>query len=194
MSEPNRLLAAAEELQAFCTRAGWKFCFIGGIAVQHWGEARLTRDADLTVFTGVGDEPHYVDTLLAGFGSRMQGMRDFALRHRVLLLRASNGIPLDISLGALDFENKAAERSLAVEIADNVRLRLCSPEALIVFKVFAGRPQDWLDIEGVVAKSGARIDWDEVRADLRLLLELKHDTESAQRLEMILVRRGLGPA
>jgi hypothetical protein len=194
MSESNRLLAAAAELQAFCVRAGWKFCFIGGIAVQHWGEARLTRDADLTVFTGVGDEPRYVDTLLAGFASRMEGMRDFALRHRVLLLRASNGIPLDISLGALGFENTAVERSSLVEIADGVRLRLCPPDALIVFKVFAGRPQDWLDVEGIVAKSGARIDWNEVRADLRMLLELKEDAESLPRLELILVRRGIGPA
>ena len=194
MSEPNRLLAAAAELQAFCTRAGWQFCFIGGIAAQHWGEARLTRDADLTVFTGVGDEPRYVDTLLAGFASRMEGMRDFAFRHRVLLLRASNGIPLDVSLGALDFEDMAVERSLLVEIADGVRLRLCSPDALIVFKVFAGRPQDWLDIEGIVAKSGARIDWNGVRADLRMLLELKEDADSLPRLEMILARRSIGPA
>ena len=189
MAEPNRLLAAAVEIQAFCARAGWKFCFIGGIAVQHWGEARLTRDADLTVFTGVGDEPRYVDTLLARFASRMQDMRDFALRHRVLLLRASNGIPLDVSLGALDFENVAVERSSLVEIADGVRLRLCSPDALVVFKVFAGRPQDWLDVEGVVAKSGALIDWNGVRADLRVLLELKEDTESLPRLEVILARR-----
>ena len=88
----------------------------------------------------------------------------------------------------------ALERSLLVEIADGVRLRLCSPDALIVFKVFAGRPQDWLDIEGIVAKSGARIDWNGVRADLRMLLELKEDADSLPRLEMILARRSIGPA
>ena len=126
------------------------------------------------------------------FASRMEGMREFALQHRVLLLRASNGIPLDVSLGALDFENAAVEGSLLVEIADGVRLRLCSPDALIVFKVFAGRPQDWLDVEGIVAKSGARIEWNGVRADLRMLLELKEDAESMQRLETILRRRGIG--
>lgn len=65
MSEANRLLAAAAEIQGFCTSAGWKFCFIGGVAVQHWGEPRLTRDADLTVFTGVGDETRYVDAFEA---------------------------------------------------------------------------------------------------------------------------------
>ena len=182
MGEANRLLAAAAELQAFCTRAGWKFCFIGGVAVQHWGEPRLTRDADLTVFTGVGDEQRYVDALLAFFAPRIDDMRVFALRHRVVLLRASNGIPLDVSLGALDFESAAVEKSALVEIAEGVQLRLCSADALIVFKVFAGRPQDWLDVEGIVAKSGGRIDWRGVRAELRTLLELKEDAESLPRL------------
>lgn len=192
MGEANRLLAAAAEIQAFCTSAAWKFCFIGGVAVQHWGEPRLTRDADLTVFTGVGDEPHYVDVLLASFAARIEGMRDFALRHRVVLLRASNGIPLDVSLGALDFESAAVEKSVFVEIADGVQLTLCSADALIVFKVFAGRPQDWLDVEGIVARSGGRIDWRSVRAELRTLLELKEDAESLSRLEVILTRHGIG--
>jgi hypothetical protein len=43
----NRLLEAAQEIQEFCRRRRWRFCFIGGIAVRHWGEARLTRDAHL---------------------------------------------------------------------------------------------------------------------------------------------------
>ena len=46
------IFSASLEIQEFCHRRAWRFCFIGGIAVQHWGEARLTRDADLTVFTG----------------------------------------------------------------------------------------------------------------------------------------------
>jgi len=42
-----RVLAAAEEVQIFCQKHGWSFCFIGGLAVQRWGEPRLTQDADL---------------------------------------------------------------------------------------------------------------------------------------------------
>ena len=51
----QELLEAAQEIQQFCRNRDWRFCFIGGIAVQRWGEARLTRDADLTVYTGIGD-------------------------------------------------------------------------------------------------------------------------------------------
>ena len=186
VESPNRLLDAAGEIQAFCEQNHWPFCFIGGIAVLHWGEARVTRGADLTIFTGVGDEIQYVDRLLGKFAPRIDDGRDFALRHRVILLRASNGIPLDLSLGALPFEEKAVAGAKLHEFAPGVKLRLCSPAALVVFKVFAGRPQDWLDVEGIVVKSGKLVDWSEVRRDLGELLDLKGDTESLSRLETIL--------
>jgi len=44
----NPIFAAAEEIQAFCRARDWRFCFIGGLANQRWGEPRLTQDVDLT--------------------------------------------------------------------------------------------------------------------------------------------------
>lgn len=188
MDAPNRLLEAAQEIQQFCRSRQWRFCFIGGIAVQRWGKARLTRDADLTVYTGIGDELRYIDELLGAFKSRIESAREFALGHRVLLLRASNGIPLDVTLGALPFEDKAVASASAEEIVTGVRLQLAPPGALVVFKVFANRPQDWLDVEGIIVKSGRMINWEEVRADLASLLELKGDTAALGRLDELRVR------
>lgn len=162
----NLLLDAAREIQAFCEAKRWSFCFIGGVAVQHWGEARVTRDAGLTVFTGIGDEGAYVDALLGGFKGRLADARDFALRHRVVLLYASNGIPLDVSLGALAFEQQAVGTATLEEVVPGERLRLASPASLVVFKAFAGRALDW--------------DW--VERHLRALLELKGDTAAIERL------------
>ncbi|MGH3544555.1 MAG: hypothetical protein ACRDPW_01265, partial [Mycobacteriales bacterium] len=100
----NPIFGAAEELQEICIVEGWQFCFIGGLAVLRWGEPRLTRDVDVTILTGYGTEEPVVDTLLSRFSSRTEDAREFALRHRVLLLQASNQIPIDIALGALPFE------------------------------------------------------------------------------------------
>lgn len=178
----NRLVEAAREIQDFCEARRWRYCFIGGLAVQRWGEARLTRDADLNVFTGIGGEAAYIDPLLAHFTPRIDRAREFALQHRVLLLRAANGVPLDVSLGALEFEEQAAAGASFEEIVSGERLRLVSPGSLVVFKAFADRPQDWLDIEGVIVKSGERIDWHAVEAQLRVLLELKGDPGAFERL------------
>jgi len=50
------LFEAARQLQVFCDGQGWRSCFIGGLAVQRWGEPRVTLDADLTVLAGLGGE------------------------------------------------------------------------------------------------------------------------------------------
>ncbi|HEV8037874.1 MAG TPA: hypothetical protein VGP62_03355 [Bryobacteraceae bacterium] len=48
------LFEAARQLQVFCDQQGWRFCFIGGLAVQRWGEPRVTRDVDLTYLRASG--------------------------------------------------------------------------------------------------------------------------------------------
>ncbi len=70
MDGPNRLLIAAEEVQQFCTRRNWRFCFIGGIAVQHWGEARLTRDAALLELKDDASALERLEELLARHSMR----------------------------------------------------------------------------------------------------------------------------
>jgi len=47
----HAVLQAAEEVQAFYLEQGWRFCFIGGVPLQRWGEPRLTQDADLMLLT-----------------------------------------------------------------------------------------------------------------------------------------------
>jgi hypothetical protein len=192
VESPNRLIEAALEIQEFCEGRSWRFCFIGGLAVLHWGDARVTRDADLTIFTGLGDEARYVDALLEEFAPRVGEAKEFALRHRVLLLRASNGVPLDVSLGALAFEEQAVEGAELEEFVPGQRLRLATPGALVVFKAFADRPQDWQDIEGVIVKSGARIDWEQVRGQLKILLDLKGDMSALDRLDALRERYSPG--
>jgi hypothetical protein len=73
------LLAEAVRLEAFLESRGWRYCFIGGLAVQHWGEPRLTRDLDLSLWTGFGSEASFVDALLGVYSPRIESARDFAL-------------------------------------------------------------------------------------------------------------------
>lgn len=184
----NPIFGAALDLQQFCTERVWSFCFIGGIAVQRWGEPRLTEDADLTLLTGFGSEESFVDALLAVFLPRRPDAREFALRYRVLLLSAGNGVPLDVSLGAMPFEQRAAERASAFEIGEGHTLLTCSAEDLVVFKAFAGRDKDWLDIEGIAVRQAGRLREEIVWKELEPLLELKESPETAQRLRDVLER------
>jgi hypothetical protein len=184
----NPIFAAALDLQAFCSRQGWRFCFIGAVAVQRWGEPRLTQDADLTLLTGFGSEAPFVDALLASFDGRRSDARDFALRYRVLLLGARNGVPLDVSLGAMPFEERAVERASDFPVGEGKSLLTCSAEDLIVFKAFAGRAKDWLDIEGVAVRQAGRLDERLIWREVEPLLELKESPETIPRLRAVLER------
>ncbi len=189
----NPIHAAALELEAFCRQHAWRFCFIGGLAVGRWGEPRLTLDADLTLLTGFGGEAAYVDALLARFDARLPDARPFALDTRVLLLRAANGVPLDIALGAMPFEARAVDRASDYRLDEQHTLRLCSAEDLVVFKVFAGRPQDWHDVETVLMRQAGRLNLALVREELRPLVALLEEPGRLDQFERLLARLGLMP-
>lgn len=179
----NALFAVARQLQDFCEARDWRFCFIGGIAVQRWAEPRVTDDADLTLLTGFGGEEKFVDDLLTWLHLREPGGREFALRHRVLLAQSIDGIPLDIALGALPFEESAVTRARDEELLPGLSLRLCTAEDLIVFKAFAGRALDWRDVEMTIVRQGEdALDWTYIEESLLPLVKLKDKPETLEQL------------
>ena len=130
----NELTSLALELQSFCEQRNWRFCLIGGLAVQHWGEPRFTKDVDMTLLTGFGNEEPFIAEWLASYKSRVPDPASFALCNRVLLLRSSSGIGIDIALGALPFEESAIAHAKRIELEPGAYLRICSAEDLIVMK------------------------------------------------------------
>jgi hypothetical protein len=182
----NPIFAAAREIQEFLGGHGWRFCFIGALAVQRWGEPRLTQDVDLTLITGFGGEEPFVDTLLERFRGRRSDARDFALRTRVVLLSSRSGIPIDVALGAMPFEERAVGRASWFDIGDGASLLTCGAEDLIVFKTFAGRDKDWLDLAGIVERQRGWLDERLIWGELLPLLALKETPEAAERLRGLL--------
>ncbi len=181
----NAIFAAALDLQQFCEKRAWRFCFIGGLAVQRWGEPRMTRDADLTLLTGIGGEESFIDPLLEAFPGRRSDAREFALRHRVLLARHPDGTPLDIALGALPFEEDTVSRSSLWNIGEGM-LRTCSAEDLVIHKTFAGRDQDWLDVRGILIRCGSNLDLNLINRELPPLLELKDAPAHLEKLQTLI--------
>lgn len=171
------LFETARQLQAFCDGQGWRSCFIGGIAVQRWGEPRLTRGIDLALLTGFGGEDPFIDTLLAAYPARAGNAREFAGRYRVLLLKTEGGVGIDISLGALPFEEDVVARSTSFSFGPGLDIRTCSAEDLVVLKLFASRPLDVRDAEGVAIRFKDRLDWRYIEDQLRPLAEVKEEPE-----------------
>lgn len=173
----NALFVAANEVCAFMASRSWKYCLIGGLAVQRWGESRSTQDADLTLLTGFGHEESFARDLLSHFQGRLQNALEFSLTNRVLLIRASNGKDVDISLGALGFEIDMIERATPFEFAPGIILPTCSAEDLFVMKAFASRPQDWIDARGIAIRQGMGLNQSYIFKHLSVLASLKEAPE-----------------
>lgn len=180
------VLAAALELQRFCAAQRWRFCFIGGVAVQRWGQPRLTQDVDLTLLSGFGREEEFIEPLLQAFSGRRPDAREFALNHRVLLARTSAGIDLDIALGAVPFEERSITRASAWKWNRDQSLITCSAEDLLVHKVFAGRDRDWADAESVLIRQHGKLNVELVKTELLPLLQLKEETAALDKLTRML--------
>jgi len=178
----NPLFAAAVDIRAFCAGRGWQTSVIDGVAVQRWGEPRQTRDVDLTLLTGLGGEEAFVDPILEHYRARIPEARRFALERRVLLVETGDGVPLDISLAGLPYEAVVVKRSTRFEVERGISILTCSAEDLVILKAFAGRAQDWIDVEGILVRQGVALDRQIVLADLRPLLELKEDATAEPRL------------
>lgn len=162
------LLAAAWEVHEFLTTHRVNYAIIGGLAVQFWGEPRLTVDVDLTVATPLeGPEESLVRQIVERFPSRVSDPVAFARRTRMVLVQATNGCDVDISLGLPGYEDQVFRRAVDYEIEPGKVVRLCSAEDLIIHKAVAGRPQDVRDIESVIYRQGNRLDVEYIRSWLR---------------------------
>lgn len=179
------LIESARDLQDVLERLELSFCFIGGLANLQWGEPRLTQDLDLTVLAGRGEEERVIDLLLAELSPRIDDARQFALNNRVLLLQTEEGIPIDLALGALPFEEGAVERSRNIDLG-GIFLRLCSAEDLVVMKAFANRDRDWSDIDGILGRQQANLDTAYITEQIRILDDAKPGEGIANRLESAL--------
>ena len=132
-------------------------------------QARVTRNVDLTLLTGFGHETSFIEALLSHYAPRHPGAVQFALRSRVLLVASPSGIGINISLGALPFEDLVVQRATLFEFAPQLELRTCSAEDLMVMKLFASRP--------MAVRHDKTLDWHYIEEQLSPLAEAKEEPE-----------------
>lgn len=180
----NPQLEAAWELGQFLTLNGLAYAIIGGIAVQKWGEPRFTRDVDLTVaYPLTTGSAEFVRLVTAQFPSRSADPVAFARTTRMLLVTASNGVEVDLSLALPGYEDDLLARAVDYEVAPGKTVRLCSAEDLIIHKAVAGRPQDLYDIQSVVYRQGVKLDVTYVRHWLEEFADILGNRDVVERFE-----------
>lgn len=189
MSLPRLARAAADILQ-FLETKGRPACAIGGLVVSRWGEPRATSDVYLTVLADFGDERKVLAELLSKYPSRVADPKAFADANRMALLVLPGRINADVSLAAFPFDREVLERSTMWELRQDVSIRTCSREDLVIYKLLAGRPGDIQDVMGVVGRQGSALDTERIRHWGRLFAELKGDPDLLRPFETALKKAG----
>lgn len=125
------------------------YFLIGGLAVSAWVEPRATKDMDVVFRVRRKDAPRVKTALVAA------GMRATSLEIRLLMekrfVRFKTGGPLlDVKICSSAHDVAAFERSKELEL-DGRRLRVATPEDLVLYKLQAWRPIDQRDLLVLVA-------------------------------------------
>lgn len=174
-----------QELVAFFDELSIPYTTIGGIAVSMLSEPRFTRDIDTVIWI----DRDYWDSFIKqaanhGFEPRNQNPVDFAQLHRIFLLsHRKTAITVDISLGALPFEKEMINRS-NIAIQGKLKLRIPTPEDLIIMKILAGRPKDLIDI-GSLLKIHRNLDIARIRfwvKEFAATLEMPEINENLEKM------------
>lgn len=179
----NELINAALKLQKYFQQHQDKFCIIGGLAVNAWGNPRTTQDIDISLFVGFGNEEPFIDRLLQHFNARISDPKEFAEVSRVLLLQDSNGIPIDVALAALPIEEEMIERSKSFSVGKGKSLQVIAPNDLIAVKAFANRDRDWVDISDLVTRQDKNVDWPHIFQCVDVMCQLTDLIEPLKKIK-----------
>lgn len=143
-----------KRIAAELARRDIPYMIIGGQAVLHYGEARLTKDIDITLGVGVDKLPLIKDVVKA-LGLRIETDKIDSFVKETMVLPTSepkNGIRVDLIFSFSPFERAAVARAKVV-MYDKTPVRFAGLEDLVIHKIIAGRARDIEDVNAILLKN-----------------------------------------
>jgi hypothetical protein len=159
----NRLLAGA----AVDLNAQLRFALLGGLAVSTWGVMRATQDIDF--LADCDPSPIRDVTLRDKMAKFIEGQNCRAdwrvgdyddpipLLLKIELPGALGRVGADILWAHKRWQQEALERAIGVEVEGD-EIPVLHPEDLILMKLEAGGPQNFLDVQQLLSAAPPRLD------------------------------------
>lgn len=173
--------AALSKIVKFLENNQIQYMLIGGIANSIYGEPRYTLDIDIKIKLNPGNE---IKSLIADISKEFTIIPDNPyefFKSTMVLPLESDGIKIDIVFAGLPFETDSLNRAVTKNF-QNIDVKVCTAEDLIIYKVISEREKDWLDIEGVIKNRRQTLDWDFLIDTIKQLSEWLSDNEIYERI------------
>lgn len=160
--ELNRALDAFAEV--FAARS-IPYALIGGLATLLRGRPRFTQDIDFILEVPQVDLPGLLDDLVArGFGlDVVKTIKEYTREHFTSFRFGS--VRIDWLKPVLPIYAMAMTTATDVEWSSGHRLKVASPEGIVLTKMLSFRPQDQVDIETLIIANRDSFDAEFVRRE-----------------------------
>lgn len=159
----NPVIKAMWEIIDSLNKNRINYVMMGGLAVRALAIPRPTNDVDITIecssmelrkmLKGWDSETIQVPEIyLTGWLDRVADMPLVKLKTQI---DKEHSVDLDIFVCETDFQRSMMSRRIQAQIDGNQSVWIVSPEDLILLKLIANRPRDWIDIADVLFVQGA---------------------------------------
>jgi len=178
-----QLLECVLKMAATLNKLQIRYALIGGLAAGYRSHPRATRDLDILLNVPQILLPSLLEALAEdGFEFDLQAIiREWSRHHMVVL--SYQGIRVDWLKPVLPAYQHILDRTTE-ETWLGQSIRVASTDSLILMKLLAGRTQDWLDIENMVAAEGDRLDLAWIRVEWQGLAD-EADPRMARFLDLV---------
>ncbi|KAB2878702.1 hypothetical protein F9K33_12125 [bacterium] len=147
------------------------YMIAGGQAVLMYGEARFTKDIDITVAMRPESYRKILDVLPADFAVDKNNIEEFVMKAWVMPLRHKESeITADLIFGDTGFESEAIAQGRKI-VKNGYETNFIAPEFLIAQKIFAGRLKDISDAESIVNIQRKKLNYGKIEQLLKKLDE-----------------------
>jgi hypothetical protein len=146
------------DVNFFCEKERITYAIIGGIALIAYGIAKTTEDIDITLMLDLEDIEKTGKKILTHFDPFHPNPLTFFQTNFVLpVIHRETKIGIDFAAGLTGFDASVIKRGVKLKF-HTLTLPFASIEDIIIYKLFAARGKDYIDLKEIANDYKEKID------------------------------------
>lgn len=176
----NPIIDALASITELLAEMNLPYMVFGGIANSIYGNPRQTFDIDIKLILEKDINPFLEEITKIG-KIVPEDPQEFLAETNVLPVDIHT-IRVDLVAADLPFEREAINRSVPIDFF-GVKIKVCTPEDLVIQKAISVREKDWMDIKYIIENLKNDLEWDYLLRHCRDLSEFLDDPDIYNRVK-----------